>query len=54
MDPPGLIEGGGESPPELGWRLGGEGIEKPKNPPVGQKLVAVMKARGRAGRMLRN
>jgi len=44
MDPPGLIAGGGESPPELGWRVGGEEIEKLKSPAVQQKLVVVMNA----------
>lgn len=54
MDSPGLIAERGESPPELGWRVGGEEIEKLKNPPVKQKLFAVINARGWAGRMLRN
>lgn len=32
MDPPGLIVRRGESPPELGWRVGREEIEKLKSP----------------------
>lgn len=49
MDPPGLIAGGGESPRELGWRVGGEEIEKLKSPPVKQKLVAVINAQAGLG-----
>lgn len=60
MDPPGLIVGGGGggNPPELGWRVGGEEIEKLKNlPPLRPRQVETHcgdKCTGRAGRMLRN